>query len=54
MRRSTLGAGLLGERPAIVVVVWKVGLAFELIELPASSIGLPPAPLDILTALPSP
>lgn len=45
------GAGLLGGRPALVVVVWKAGLAFELIELPASSIGLPPAPLDIRTAL---
>jgi nucleotide-binding universal stress UspA family protein len=44
-------AGLLGGRAALVVVVWKAGLAFELIELPASSIGLPPAPLDIRTAL---
>jgi nucleotide-binding universal stress UspA family protein len=44
-------AGLLSARPALVVVVWKVGLAFELIELPASSIGLPPAPLDLRTAL---
>lgn len=44
-------AGLLGGRPALVVVVWKAGLSFELIELPASSIGLPPAPLDIRTAL---
>ena len=44
-------AGLLGPRPAVVVVVYKAGLAFELIELPASSIGLPPAPLDVRTAL---
>ena len=44
-------AGLLAGRPALVVVVWKAGLAFELIELPASSIGLPPAPLDIRAAL---
>jgi nucleotide-binding universal stress UspA family protein len=44
-------AGLLGPRPAVVVVVYKAGLAFELIELPASSIGLPPAALDIRTAL---
>jgi nucleotide-binding universal stress UspA family protein len=44
-------AVLLGARPALVVVVWKAGLAFELIELPASSIGLPPAPLEIRTAL---
>lgn len=44
-------ARLLSGRPALVVVVWKAGLAFELIELPTSSIGLPPAPLDIRTAL---
>jgi nucleotide-binding universal stress UspA family protein len=44
-------AGLLGGGPALVVVVWKPGLAFELIELPASSIGMPPTPLDIRTAL---
>jgi len=44
-------AGLLGVRDALVVVVWKAGLSFEMIELPASSIGLPPAPLDIRTAL---
>ena len=44
-------AGLLGGRPALVVVVWKPGLAFELIELPTSSIGLPPAPLDLRAAL---
>jgi nucleotide-binding universal stress UspA family protein len=44
-------AALLGGRPALLVVVWKPGLAFELIELPASSIGLPPAPLDVRTAL---
>jgi nucleotide-binding universal stress UspA family protein len=44
-------AELLRGRRALVVVVWKSGLAFELIELPASSIGLPPAPIDIRTAL---
>ena len=44
-------AGLLGGRPALVVVVWKAGLVFELIELPTSSIGLPPAPLDLRAAL---
>ena len=44
-------AGLVGPRPVLVVVVWKAGLAFELIELPASSVGLPPAPLDLRTAL---
>jgi nucleotide-binding universal stress UspA family protein len=44
-------AELLPGRPALVVVVVKTGLAFELIELPASSIGLPPASIDIRTAL---
>ena len=44
-------ADLLSRRPALVVVVWKAGLAFELIERPTSSVGLPPAPLDIRVAL---
>jgi len=44
-------AALLGGREAVVVVVWKAGLAFELVELPASSLGLPPAPIDVRTAL---
>ncbi len=44
-------AALLSQRSALVVVVIKPGLAFELIELPASTIGLPPAPIDIRTAL---
>jgi nucleotide-binding universal stress UspA family protein len=42
---------LLGERPAVVVVVHKAGLGFELVELPAASIGLPPAPIDVRTAM---
>jgi nucleotide-binding universal stress UspA family protein len=51
-RHAVREAGkLLAGKPTLVVVVWKAGLAFELIELPASSIGLPPAPLDIRTAL---
>jgi nucleotide-binding universal stress UspA family protein len=44
-------ASLLAHRRALIVVVIKPGLAFELIELPASSVGLPPAPIDIHTAL---
>ena len=44
-------AALLGRRPAVVVVVWKAGLAFELMELPTATIGLPAAPLDVRTAL---
>lgn len=42
---------LLGGRPALVVVVWKPGLGFELIELPTASMGLPPAALDVGTAV---
>ena len=42
---------LLAGRPALVMVVWKAGLGFELLELPTSSVGLPPATLDIRTAL---
>ena len=42
---------LLKAREAIVAVVWKQGLAFELMELPAATIGLPPAPVDVRTAL---
>jgi nucleotide-binding universal stress UspA family protein len=44
-------APLLAGRRALVVTVWKAGLAFELIELPATSVGLPPAALDVRTAL---
>ena len=44
-------AELLGGREAVVVVVWKEALAFELVALPAASVGLPPAPIDVRTAL---
>jgi nucleotide-binding universal stress UspA family protein len=44
-------AALLPGYRALVVTVYKPGLAFELMELPAATIGLPPAPLDIRTAL---
>jgi nucleotide-binding universal stress UspA family protein len=43
-------AALLGRRPAVIAVVWKAGLAFELTELPTATIGLPPAPIDVRTA----
>jgi nucleotide-binding universal stress UspA family protein len=42
------GGALLAPRPALVVVVWEAGAAFELME---SSLGLLPAPLDVRTAL---
>jgi nucleotide-binding universal stress UspA family protein len=44
-------AELLSGREAVVVVVWKAGLGFELVELPAASVGLPPSPIDVRTAL---
>jgi nucleotide-binding universal stress UspA family protein len=44
-------AALLRGHKALVVTVYKPGLAFELMELPTATIGLPPAPLDIRTAL---
>lgn len=42
---------LLAPRAALVVVVWKRGLGFALMENPASTLGLPPAELDISAAL---
>jgi nucleotide-binding universal stress UspA family protein len=42
---------LLSGRPALVLVVWKAGLGWELVELPRTSIGLPPAPIDVRTAV---
>src|SRR3954454_759360 len=44
------GPLLAGQR-ALVVVVWKAGLGFELATLPTSTIGLPPAEVDVRTAL---
>jgi nucleotide-binding universal stress UspA family protein len=44
-------AALLHGRTALVVTVWKPGLGFELIALPAAGSGLPPAPIDVSTAL---
>jgi nucleotide-binding universal stress UspA family protein len=41
---------LLAGRPAIVLVVWKEGLGFELVANPAVE-GLPPAPIDVRTAV---
>src|SRR3954471_14970119 len=44
-------AALLGRRPALVVSVWKEGTGFEAVELPTSTVGIPPAPIDIDTAM---
>jgi nucleotide-binding universal stress UspA family protein len=50
-RHAVRSAGeLLAGRRAVVVVVWKQGLAFELMTLPTVQ-GLPPAKLAIATAL---
>lgn len=50
--RAMRDAGrLLSGRPALVVTVWKQGLGFEAMELPAATIGMPPAVLDVRTAL---
>jgi nucleotide-binding universal stress UspA family protein len=45
------GGPLLAGRKAVVLVVWKQGVGFEMVALPASEIGLPPGPADIQTAL---
>jgi nucleotide-binding universal stress UspA family protein len=42
---------LLRRRRALVVVVYKEGIGFELMELPTATVGLPPAPLDVRTAI---
>jgi nucleotide-binding universal stress UspA family protein len=42
---------LLSGRRAVVVTVWKQGLGFEVLELPAATIGMPAATLDVRTAL---
>src|SRR5438270_1240851 len=41
---------LLAGRAALVLVVWKQGLGFELLELPTATLGLPPARIDIRAA----
>jgi nucleotide-binding universal stress UspA family protein len=42
---------LLAGRAALVVVVYKAGIGFELLETPTAALGLPPATLDIRTAM---
>lgn len=43
--------GLLSAVPALVVVVAKAGLGFELLDPAPSALGLPPAQLDVRAAL---
>jgi nucleotide-binding universal stress UspA family protein len=42
---------LLSGRPALVVVVYEQGTGFEMIELPTAAMGVPPAEIDVRTAL---
>jgi nucleotide-binding universal stress UspA family protein len=42
--------GLLEGEPALVVVVWKQGVGFEVFETP-TALSLPPAQIDIATAV---
>jgi nucleotide-binding universal stress UspA family protein len=42
--------GLAGPRPALVVVVGKLGLADDVRAEAVRAVGLPPAPLDVRTA----
>ena len=42
---------LLAPRVALVVVVWEAGAAFEAIDLPASTAGIAPVPIDIRAAV---
>ena len=44
-------AGLLAPRPAVVVVVWEAGRAFELLTLPGRGLELPPVAIDVRAAL---
>lgn len=49
--RAVREAGrLLGRRPALVVVVWEPGRAFELSTFPAVGMDIPPAALDVRVA----
>ncbi|MDX6333098.1 MAG: hypothetical protein QOG05_438 [Streptosporangiaceae bacterium] len=43
-------AALLAPRPALVVVAWEAGRAFEAATLPVRALEMPPAALDIRTA----
>jgi nucleotide-binding universal stress UspA family protein len=43
-------AALLAPRPALVVVVWEAGRAFELLTLPTRVLEEPPVSLDIRAA----
>ena len=44
-------AALLSGHRALVLAVWHAGTGWESVELPASSIGLPPSAVDVNAAL---
>jgi nucleotide-binding universal stress UspA family protein len=44
-------AALLAPRPALVVVVWEAGRAFELMTLPTRALEMPPVSLDVRAAI---
>lgn len=44
-------AALLAPRPALVVVVWEAGRAFDLTVLPATGFGPRPATMDVRAGL---
>jgi nucleotide-binding universal stress UspA family protein len=43
-------AALIAPRPALVVVVWEAGRAFEAATLPVKALEMPPAALDVRAA----
>jgi nucleotide-binding universal stress UspA family protein len=50
--RAVREAGaLLAPRPALVVVVWEAGMGFLVSSLPAGTLDIPPAPIDVRAAL---
>src|ERR1700722_3635204 len=44
-------AALFAPRPALVVVVWEAGRAFEAATLPVRALEEPPVTLDVRTAI---
>jgi nucleotide-binding universal stress UspA family protein len=44
-------AALLAPRPALVVVVWEAGRAFEIATLPNRALEMPPVSVDVRAAL---
>lgn len=43
-------AALFADRPALVVAVWEAGRAYELLDVPSLSLGVPAAGVDVRTA----